>query len=233
LHRHRPPFIVRKTSSDKTPTFAPQRQCSKERKKPSQAILLCKVSPIAPGDTPAWQLPSSCRKGIGLRPFTPWREIQDIFFVDHLEALRFTAQPLADQARRWDKRRRHAPHDERIPGAMGLDSIYLRHAEENEYCERLQLLEADMSCVSVSTDLVSMAPLWVYFLWPMSQHPTRATSSMFPTSGDVADAKGSDVALDSSWCLREASLQNGNGDCGKGHSAGRYSLRTLASGTRL
>jgi hypothetical protein len=111
--------------------------------------------------------------------------------------LRFTAQPVADQAGLWDKRRRHAPQDERIPEALGLDALYLRRAEKNENCERFQLLEADMSRVNFSTYLVSMAPPWVPFLWPMTPYPPKATRSIFSTGGDVPGPKGNDVALDS------------------------------------
>jgi hypothetical protein len=111
------------------PDFATQRQYSKEGKQPFQALLLRKVSPKAPRDTPAWQPSTSRLQGTRLRPFTPWREFQDIFAVDNLEVLRFTAQPVTDQAGLWGKRRRHDPHDERIPEALGLVAIYRRHAE--------------------------------------------------------------------------------------------------------
>jgi hypothetical protein len=124
----------------------------------------------------------------------------------------------------WLRRRRHAPLDLRVPAAWNLYAIYLRHAEERSYCERLHQLQVLLSLGALSVRFVCFDRPWVPYRWPEPPRVPYMSAKTYPMAGDVPDPDGG-VALDSPWQLREASVRHGTGDPGRLLMEGRTEHR--------
>ena len=151
--------------------------------------------------------------GKPFRPFSPFARIREQQ-PNHLEVERFEVFGPTRVEDAWLRRRRHAPLDLHVPAAWNLDAIYLRHAEERSYCERLHQLQVLPSLDTVSVRLVCFDRPWVPYRWPEPPRVPELSSKTYPMAGDVPDPDGG-VALDSPWQLREASVRHGTGDPGR------------------
>ena len=161
--------------------------------------------------------------GKPFRPFSPFARIREQQ-PNHLEVERFEVFGPTRVEDAWLRRRRHAPLDLHVPAAWNLDAIYLRHAEERSYCERLHQLQVLPSLDTVSVRLVCFDRPWVPYRWPEPPRVPELSSKTYPMAGDVPDPDGG-VALDSPWQLREASVRHGTGDPGRLLMEGRTEHR--------
>jgi hypothetical protein len=134
-------------------------------------------------------------------PFTSWDDIARLF-TDHLEVQRFNQLPPHHRATAWNERRKHAPWSEAVPPAWDLDALYLRHPDEQGYCDRLRQLRVSESVATISTDLVCLPSSWVPHRWLPPQNRIEVNRNRYPGTGDLQDPKGSDICLDSAWQLR-------------------------------
>jgi hypothetical protein len=168
-------------------------------------------------DEVPWR-PTSRRKspfGKPVRPFSPFARIREQQ-PNHLEIERFEMFGPTRVEDAWLRRRRHAPLDLRVPAAWNLDAIYLRHAEERSYCERLHQLQVLPSLDAVSVRLVCFNRPWVPYRWLEPPRVPELSAKTYPMTG---------VALDSPWQLREASVRHGTGDSGRLLMEGRTEHR--------
>jgi hypothetical protein len=166
--------------------------------------------------------------GKPVRPFSPFSRVR-AQHAAHLEVERCEAFSVSRREDVWLRRRRHAPLDIHIPGSWSLDALYLRHAEEWGYCERLHRLEVTAAVSQVSDALVCFDRPWVPYVWPAPPRVPELTAKTYPLTGDFPDPAGG-AALDSPWCLRDASVRHGTGDPGRLLMEGRTEHR-LATNT--
>jgi hypothetical protein len=114
-------------------------------------------------------------------------------------------------------RRKHAPCCTKITPAWGLDCIYLRLPEEENYARRLSALlrqatlgpTGDVALSLICFDWPLLPPRW-----PQLSRSTWDPIREFPTTGHLS-ASGDDVARDSAYALFCASGVAGLGDPGR------------------
>jgi hypothetical protein len=157
------------------------------------------------------------RRPVYTQPFEPWLTIQKEF-PSHLEVRRFEAIPESERSGLWLSRRRHTPCDLAIPTDWGLDALYWRAPEEEEYGRLLRNLISPTSRelpLPLSIDMVCIPRSWVPFRWPKPQSPCKLDFSTYTPRGDLPDPDGGEAALDSGWNLRRGSVADGTGDPGR------------------
>jgi hypothetical protein len=134
-----------------------------------------------------------------VRPFSPFVRIREQQ-PNHLEVERFEVFGPTRAEDAWLRRRRHAPLDLRVPAAWNLDAIYLRHAEERSYWERLHKLQLLPCLGAVSVRLVCfcsevkshlgsrlLTPVTRLYTQHSYRHPEVASSN---TMGEGDGCKG-------------------------------------------
>ena len=124
------------------------------------------------------------------RPFTSWATIVATY-PDHLEVRRFLRFPETERAELWRRRRSHAPCDLEIPREWNLDALYYRSPDEQGYCAELKAMTPH-DVANISTKLVCLPRPWVPHRW--ASHPVPATYRNFPSSGDLPNAAGEQLA---------------------------------------
>jgi hypothetical protein len=149
--------------------------------------------------------------------FQPW-EVYLTHAPDFWDAQRIAALPTGERRdKEWLARRKHAPFCTKVPPAWGLDCIYLRLPEEENYARRLSTLlrqatigpTADVALKLVCFDKPLLPPRW-----PQLSRPTWDPIHEFPTTGHFC-TPDDDVSRDSAYALFRASGAAGIGDPGR------------------
>lgn len=158
------------------------------------------------------------RRPVYTRPFEPWIDVQKAF-PSHLEVRRVEAFPESERSALWISRRRHTPCDLTVPKDWGLDALYWRAPEEEEYGRQLRDLipptPARGLSIPLSAEMVCFPRSWVPYHWPKPQSPCKLDFSTYTPRGDLPDPDGGEAALDSGWNLRRGSVAGGTGDPGR------------------
>jgi hypothetical protein len=122
-------------------------------------------------------------------PFLSWDEVQKIC-PGHLEVQRFLRLREGIRALAWYQRRSHTPCDLEVTPEWGLDSLYFRHACEEEYGRQLSELLENPENNLMGNHLVCFPNPWVPYCWPAPQTTCLVKYSNFPQMGTCPTRQG-------------------------------------------
>jgi hypothetical protein len=101
---------------------------------------------------------------------------------------------------------------------LGLDALYWRSLEEEEYgCLLWNLVPPTSRELPLPfiIEMVCFPRSWVPYRWPKLQPPCKLDISTYTPRGDLPDPDGGEAALDSGWNIRRGSVKERTGDPGR------------------